>query len=84
MNRSTEYCFHGLHNNLYNTIVVGSGINFQLSICCFVTQYIVCYGHVLISLLLTCFLLNEIIEVHWFVGWHHLCRLRPYLPHGSQ
>ena len=32
---------YGLHDSLCNTIVVGSWINFRLSICCFVTQYIV-------------------------------------------
>ena len=39
--RSAECLFHSLHDSLCNTIVVGSCINFRLSICCFVTQYIV-------------------------------------------
>ena len=88
--RSAECCFHSLHSILYNTIVVGSWINFRLSICCFVIQYIVVF-----SVIWSCsykrssnmfffFLLNEVIEVHWFLRWHHLCRVRPYHPHGSQ
>ena len=28
--------------------------------------------------------LTEVIEVHWFERWHHLCRVRPYRLHGSQ
>ena len=53
--QSKNYCFR-------NTIVVGSCKNFRLSICCFVTQYIVVFnvisGHVLIRLLLTFFQLK--------------------------
>ena len=53
--QSKNYCFR-------NTIVVGSCKNFRLSICCFVTQYIVVFNviseHVLIRLLLTFFQLK--------------------------
>ena len=42
--RSAEYFLQGLHDSLSNTIVIGSWINFRLSICCFVTQYIVVFN----------------------------------------
>ena len=88
--RSAECCFHSLHSTLYNTIVVGSWINFRLSICCFVIQYIVVFSVIwscsykpsskmFFFFCLFFFLLNL-----WFLRWHHLCRVRPYHPHGSQ
>ena len=43
--RSAECFFHGLHDSLCTTIVVGSWTNFRLSICsCFVTQCIVVFS----------------------------------------
>ena len=42
--RSAGCFFHGLHDSLFNTIVVGSWINFRLCICCFFPQYIVVFN----------------------------------------
>ena len=86
--RSAECFFHSLHSTLYNTIVVGSWINFRLSICCFVIQYIVVF-----SVIWSCsykpsskmfFFFFFCLLNLWFLRWHHLCRVRPYHPHGSQ
>ena len=86
--RSAECFFHGLHDSSCNTIVIGSWINFRLSISsCFVTEYIVVFN-VMWSYSnkpsSNMFYWKGVIEVDWFERWHHLCRVRPYRLHGSQ
>ena len=45
--RSAECFFHGVHDSLCNTIVVGTWINVWLSVCSyFVTQYIVAVNEI--------------------------------------